>query len=151
MIQVIFTYNESFLSKLIRSLTKEPVSHVSIKCGELVIQSNFMGVHIRPLNEFLKKSKILHSIDLGFSEQLMTKILNSIAKNSGHMYDFGALLFIGLCLWARAKLHISLPKSNLWQCTGMFLCTEFVTSTLDNKEDSMITPYQLYNKLLNIS
>ena len=56
----------------------------------------------------------------------------------GHPYDFGALFYLAarrVCPW--------LPKKNLWQCSGMFLCTEWVTRYLDGAEDSMKTTVDL--------
>lgn len=58
------------------------------------------------------------------------------------MYDFGALFYLALRV-----LFPWLPKKNLWQTSGMFLCTEWVTEVLEGEEDSMITPYKLFLRL----
>jgi hypothetical protein len=61
-------------------------------------------------------------------------------------YDMGAGFFIGLSFLARRYLKIPLPKVNLWQSSGMFICTEWATESI-GEVDSMITPYGLYLKL----
>jgi len=66
----------------------------------------------------------------------------AVDSYEGSMYDYGAFLYIGLkCLLP------FLPKINLWQTTGMFLCTEWVQEVLGREIDSMITPYKLYELL----
>jgi len=61
-------------------------------------------------------------------------------------YDFKALLWCGLMLTLRRWFPKWIPKQNLWQSSGMFMCTELITAIL-GEVDSMITPYQLYLKL----
>ncbi len=68
-----------------------------------------------------------------------------------HLYDYGAFFFLGFCLLARKYLKIPLPKSNLWEHSGMFLCVGWLSEVAINKEDDMITPCKLYEKLKNTS
>ena len=84
--------------------------------------------------------EIVYSLDVPDHPE---RILDGIARKRHALYDFGAMFYLGLrCLlpW--------LPKKNLWQCTGMDMCTEWATDILDGEPDSMITPYQLYQKLV---
>ena len=139
--EILFTTTDLPVSRLIRHVTKEPVSHCAVRIGEFVIHSSFSGVEILPYSVFASKYKIIYRI---YSITYPLKVYKTLKKYYGHPYDFGALLYLGL----RALLPKSWTKKrNLWQTSGMFLCTEFVTTFIDDKEDSMITPYQLYLRL----
>ena len=139
--EILFTKNTSPLSYLIRKITKEPVSHCAIRIGEFVIHSNLFGVSIVPYIVFAKKNTIVNTI---FQMTVPLHVTRTLAKCWGKRYDMGALFYLGL----RFLLPRLVPKQNLWQSSGMFLCTEFVTYILTEQENSLITPYQLY-KLLN--
>lgn len=136
---ILFTKNNSVVSKLICGITKEPISHCAIQVGRFVIQSNFRGVHVVGLDSFIKHNNIEFFISVAFDKE---KLLTSLEKHLGHWYDTLGLLYLAL-----KYLFPFLPKKNLWQNSGMYLCTEFVTDILFEKPDSMITPYQLYLKL----
>lgn len=124
---------------MIRKRTGEPCSHAALECDGWVVHSNLFGVRVDRLEEFTKHCNILYSVPVPLSTgTILCKYLTHL--DSG--YDFGALFYlflrsIPLC----GKL---LPKKNLWKSSGMFLCTEWVTAVLTGKQDSMITPYQLY-------
>jgi hypothetical protein len=141
MMSVLFTKSDSPLSRLIRGVTGEPISHCALRWDELVVHSNLRGVHITHLHSFTKQSEILYEVPVIEDRNKLTDLL---VNAEGSLYDVGALLFLGLTLWCRRYLHLPLPKSNLWQASGMYLCTEFVTKYIDREEDSMITPYKLY-------
>jgi hypothetical protein len=78
----------------------------------------------------------------------MTKLGVMLEKYEFSVYDLPAMLFLGLSLLVRRYLKLPLPKSNLWQSTGMFLCTEWVSVFLSQEENSMLTPWKLREKLL---
>ncbi len=139
--QVIFTRSNSLLSRLIRSVTGETVSHCAIATGPWVVHSNLLGVHVELALHFLQHSECVYYVEFP-DAALMPRVLNTLAQYDQRSYDFGALLYLGLrflCPW--------LPRKNLWQTTGMFLCTEWITEVLDGTEDHTITPYQLYLRL----
>ena len=143
--QIIFTKSNKIGSKLIRWGLDEPVSHVAIRYDDYVVHSRGGGVEVQKLSEFLKHSEVVYSTKVAKNVPRLFRLLLNTNKSR---YDFGALLYLTvrtLC----GKIGISLPKKNLWQTSGMFLCTEWVTSYLEGKEDSMITPYNLYKKLEN--
>ena len=77
----------------------------------------------------------------------MGRLGRLLEKYEFSLYDFGALFFLGFSFAARKYLKLPLPKSNLWQATGMFLCTEWGSEFIEGEQDSMITPYKLYQKL----
>ena len=127
------------MSLLIRKVTGEPCSHVAIRTDEHVIHSNLWGVRADEASDF--HSETVFSVDI---TEDYRRLLNVFADNYKSPYDFGALLYMA----ARSALPW-LPKKNLWQCSGMFLCTEWVTKYLDGVENSTITPYKLYQRMIN--
>lgn len=154
--RILFTKGDSVLSKAIRGATGEPVSHVALSFDfgmfDFIVHANLYGLHVESSDSFLRHSEIVYSLDS--TEAPIPKDLKNkaklkalLAKYEFTLYDFGGLLFTGLALLARRYLKFPLPKSNLWQTTGMFECTEWVTEYLESTEDSMITPYKLYLKL----
>lgn len=137
--RILFTHGNNPVSWLICKVTGEPVSHCAIEEANCVIQSNFLGLGALSLEEFEKKSSILYSVEI---PEDCTKLLRLFVTDQKAKYDFGAMLYLGLrCLFPW------LPKANLWQTTGMYMCTEWVTEYINDSEDSMITPYKLYLRL----
>lgn len=147
MISILFVRGTSVLSKLIMYATGEDVSHVALQWDELVVHSNLLGVQVAFLAEFIEKDIPIHTIDLGDTPELRDKLTSAILTRRSHLYDFGAFLFLGISLILHKKLGLPMPSRNLWQCNGMFLCTEFVTDILSGRENSLITPGQLYTTL----
>lgn len=148
--RIVFSRSQRWFSTLICAVTKERFSHVSIDLGDgTILQSNFRGVHLSTLDNFIEAQQEVHYIKVPKVQeiQLRENIKKILDKYEHSWYDLGAMLFLGFALILRRYLHISLPKSNLWQTTGMFLCTELVTKILGKEERSMITPYRLYEEL----
>lgn len=137
--RILFTRTESLLSKVIRGVTKEPVSHCALEMYGWVLHSNLLGVHAERLGSFSKSSDIIFSVEIPDNPR---EVFSALAQYQGRSYDFLALLYLGL-----RYLCPFLPKKNLWQVSGMFICTEFITKSMYGSEDSLITPYQLYLKV----
>lgn len=144
----LWTKSNKPLSVLIRKVTGEPVSHVVIATNGFVVHSNLKGVHVEDELVFRANCEVVFELSLPEDASNESKLHTLLSQDEGKLYDFGALIFVGLAMFLRTMFKIPLPKSNLWQSTGMFMCTEWVSEFLDNKEDSMITPYGLYLKLL---
>lgn len=141
--EVIFSRGTSILSWLIRRVTGEPVSHCGIRSGEYVIHCNLLGLQLQHIDDFLKHSSILMTLK---QPDNYPKLLNLVCKYKNVRYDIPGLIYSGIRLILRG-LGIPVPKVNLWQSTGMFLCTEWVTTYEYGIEDGLITPYRLYLKL----
>lgn len=137
--EILFTRNSMPLSRLIRYVTGEPVSHCALLWDGLVVtHMTLEGFRVTAYGSFADGQEIIYRVPV---EQTM--LTGDFFKKYGRArYDYGALLYLGL----RAVLPF-LPKANLWQTTGMFLCTEFVTQSLYGEEDSLITPYKLYERI----
>lgn len=137
MMHILFTRNSSFLSRLIRYLTKEEVSHCVIEQGGVVFHSNLLGgVHLETGTHFHRKNETVYSLEAGAG---VGKIEAALERYELSGYDFGGLFYLGL----RCVLPF-LPKANLWQSSGMMLCTEWVQEALGQKPDPSLTPYKLY-------
>lgn len=139
--QILFTKSNSLLSRMIRKVTGEPVSHCAIASNGYVVHSNLRGVIIETRDYFEAHSQVVYTVEI---EDCMDRVTELLATESHATYDIGALLYLGL-----RYLIPALPKKNLWQSSGMYLCTEWVTTAVNQKTDSMITPYQLYLTLSN--
>lgn len=145
MLEVLFTTSDKSLAKLIRWATGEKSSHCALLWDNIVIHSNWKGVNVQFLNDFLKENRVIHRVEV---QENHDKITNAIVSGVGTLYDIGALLFCGIVLFCRKALGLkSWPKMNLWQSSGMYLCTEFVSEYLFGKADSLITPDQLYERI----
>src|SRR5690606_29383593 len=106
--------------------TREPVSHVAIEVyRSFIIHSNLKGVSIDWGDNFRKSNRILFELESVTRMDHLNK-LNNLMDNVDSNYDYGALLYLGLKLLLK-KVGINLPKKNLWQTTGMYMCTEWVT------------------------
>lgn len=144
MMRILFTTSEKRLAKLIRWATGEDCSHCALEWDGVIVHSNWKGVNVQHKTEFLKENRIVHEVEI---KEDLDKFTNAIVNNDGSLYDVGALLFLGIVLLSRKVINSSWPKMNLWQSTGMYLCTELVSQYLYGEADSMITPYKLYLKV----
>jgi len=150
MLKILFTSSDKWFSKAIMEVTGEPVSHCALEFPNLgiVIHSNFRGLHIQWASTFRKENNIIYEIPF-VEENEFEKIDQLMQKHEFVYYDIGAMAFLGVSMWLKAWLGVPLPKSNLWQSTGMHLCTEWVSRYVDGREDSMITPHKLYSRIQN--
>ena len=140
-IKTLFVTSDRLVSRLIRAVTDEPVSHCAIQVGEFVIHSSFLGVKIESIYSFNKQNRVIKTLEFEVEPK---QFKQAIARLEGKGYDFGALFYLLM-----RYIIPWVPKINLWQTSGMYLCTEFVTQLLTQKEDSLVTPYKLYLNLLN--
>jgi hypothetical protein len=144
MITVLITAGHNPAAALIKALTDEPASHVALRWGPWVLHANFSGVRWDKYKDFATKAAILDEIPI---DMPIERLLWLSAQHVEHgKYDFGGFAYIG-CKLALGKIGIKLPKKNLWQMTGMHMCTEWITDAAFGEEDSMITPWQLRNLL----
>lgn len=144
MMSVLITAGHNPFSAIIRRLTREPASHVAIRWNAWVLHSNLNGVQWQSLDSFKLNAEIINEIPI--EEDLERLLKFSAAHVERGRYDIGGLLYCGLRLSLRS-IGIRIPKKNLWQMTGMFMCTELVTAFVYGIEDAMITPTQLGQRL----
>jgi hypothetical protein len=117
--------------------------------GVSVVHSNMHGVNVQPQHLFMRDgNRIIHSVEIPDSAENIRKLMELLKRTQGNCYDTMGLLFAGVMLFCRKALGLrKWPKQNLWQSSGMYLCTEFVSEYLEGKADSMITPHELYERI----
>jgi len=142
--EIIFSKNNKPLSHMICAVTNEPVSHCAIKVGDFVLHSTIGGPEIRTFEYFCSRNEIVSSVQVPVSERVAVRWMTRLDSK---WYDYAALAYLGMRYAAKVWLGIPLPKANLWRVSGMYMCTELVTTVLFEKADAMLTPYQLYLKL----
>lgn len=150
--KILFIRGHSSFSNLICSVTQEDISHVALcitlEGSEFVIHSDLRGLHIETLEAFSKRCEVVYTLEKQSSPEDTKQALKVLSEHEWSYYDLGAIAFLGLCLTVRRYLRIPLPKSNLWQTTGMFMCVEWLSYYIDLKEESMCTPKRLYYIML---
>lgn len=142
MIEVLFTKSAKIGSLIIRDLTGEDCSHCALFEPDtgMVIHASFTGIAELPIEEFLRDHEIVHHLELPSIE------VEDLHFPLGRGYDFFGLIYLGL-RFSLKKIGIEIPKANLFNVSGLYLCTEFVSLEILGKADSDITPGQLYLKL----
>jgi hypothetical protein len=139
------------VSKLIMDVTGESTSHTVIRNGDFIYQSSFMGVEQVKATDFLSEYNVVYSLKpvSGRLDEadLVERLVNRFTALKGTLYDFPGFLYLSLRYSLASAFKLNIPKKNLWQISGMYICTEFVEDIIDIQSDSMITPYKLYLKL----
>lgn len=137
-INILFTKSNLPGSVLIRRVVKEPVSHVALERGGVVLHSTFSGVRMEPLEVFNKNNVIEYSLEY----ETEVKMKDLFIKYYDKKYDFLGLVSLG----ARALWPFMIRKQDVRGVSGAYLCTELVTDALVDVEE-LITPYKLYLRL----
>ena len=143
-VKIIFANGTSVISDIIRWCTDEPISHVALLLDDKwVVHSNLRGVNLEHIDHF-KKSYSIYSITPPVTPTI--DVDKELVNSSFKYYDIFAIMWLGLRYVLKKATGLKIPKVNLWQVTGLFLCTEWVSFIMQGKEDSTITPFQLYTK-----
>lgn len=144
--RILFTSSPLTGSRLIRWALEEPVSHVAIECNGIVLHSTWNRVDLDSISTFLKHRKVVYSVEI--PEKGLKDLLDIACKYENSSYDFRGLLYFSVRALLRKFLRIPLPSSNPWNIAETFLCTELATLLLYGGEDGIITPFELYQRLL---
>lgn len=152
--RLIWTKSNLPLSKMIRWLLDEPVSHFGIVFDNgIVFHSNLLGVHLDWYKHFETTCDIVYNIEMSLSLQEEELIyLNILNKYTGKPYDFKALFYFAYRALLLKLFNKGLPTKNEWEDSGALLCTELAgvlpSSILPNsvsQEDlAIISPFKLY-------
>ena len=143
------TTRDEFFSSLIRDVLSEPASHLVIEldCG-MILHSNVKGTHATSRGRFLKTNRIVTSVKPKKAVQDFL-VVSKFSNFEGRGYDYFALIYTGCVYLLRKYLSCPIPKVNLWQDSGMDMCTEFVQKIISRETDSMITPSKYLAKLVS--
>ena len=95
---IISTWDNSLISKLIRLITKSKVSHTAIMYdNKFIIESSFFGVRIVHIDNFKSRCNFYVSrIRYGLNEDETVKIISYLQSKYKYKYDFLQLFTIGL-------------------------------------------------------
>lgn len=149
--KIIFTKNKKLGSKFIRWGLEEPVSHVAILFDNgFILHSHINGVEPVWGKTFLESNEVVFSLSyrkqksLNREMKLMGELLNKYDKAE---YDLGSLAYFVWRGFLRKFFNKPLPEENKWNNKKAFLCSGWATVLIKNKENDMITPYELYQRL----
>lgn len=150
MISIVWTKSDLPISRLIRFLARESVSHMAIVIdNKIVFHSNFYGAHLKWLTSFLKRSEVVYelSLDLTFDEEerIYQRLIHQFDEQP---YDWGAIAYWFYAMLRHRITGWALPKSNPWGSDRGFLCVELAECLdvlgLDLSDLDMVTPEALY-------
>jgi hypothetical protein len=146
-LKVLFVKGNSLFSKFICWALEEPVSHVALMFDKtFVVHSNLLGVNIDCVGHLRKSHQILFEVDVPVENEY-DKLVQTVDLYEGKSYDYFALIYLGYRAILKKCFGLPFPLYNRLDSPDKFLCTEFVTSVIDHKTDSVISPYQLYLRL----
>jgi hypothetical protein len=155
--KLIWTKNTSVLSKLIRGVLGEPVSHFGVVFdNKLVFHSNLLGAHVEWFETFKRTNTIVFEIERGLALEGEEAVYQAILDvQTGRGYDYGALGYFTYRALLKRLAGVPLPTQNQWQTAAKLLCTEIaqvlpdavVPAALKQKDLSIVSPYQLYQWL----
>lgn len=141
------------LSKLIIWGTNSKSSHfLTVFDQKFLIHSNFLGVHPKWYNTFLKSNEIVESVEIECGLELEERIYKSLLDiEDSKGYDFPALIYWFYRGFLRKFFGIPVPKSNKWASSKLLLCLaiygklpyEVTGSKIDEDELEMMTPDEL--------
>ncbi len=128
--KLIFTTSDAFLSKVIRWTFNEPVSHCGILFDrKLVIHSSVFGVDLQGIFAFLKKCRIIESIDIALALEQEEAIYQKLLEHyEGLHYDYRAFAYFVWRGFLYRCFGCHFPSKNAWQRPDDFLCDGFLAA-----------------------
>lgn len=132
-VRVGFSKDESWISRLIRRLTKAPCSHAYLIVEDEIIwgrkmlaEASAFGVRVTSLARFQKANTVVADCDCGN----LTQGMHWLADQLGDFYDFGGLLGMAYVLLRHAlRWTVKKVKNPLHSPRALF-CSELVTRVL---------------------
>lgn len=144
---VIFCDSDNFVSKEIKHITQEDVSHVALLFGDTVLHFRFLGFESMHIEEFKSIYRIIAILEP--KEAIMVAPGPVIKKYSGKAYDFFGLIYVAMFLGLRDMFNITLPGGNYWQNKRDQFCVSFCADVCLGEQGKMWTPEQFKNILLS--
>lgn len=150
--KIVFTKNSSCVSKAIRWIFDEPVSHVAFVFDDKwLVQSNLLGIGIEWLNRFLKKSSIVDALDYPLTLEQEEEVFQAlIAEEPNDGWDFPAGLYFAWRGLLFKWFKLPIPQTNPWNRKNLRLCTEmtsklprWLTKLPEGIDLGMVTPFGL--------
>lgn len=158
--KLIWSKSKMPLSVVIRLITGEDCSHFAIvlydgKPGEIMFESNLLGVHPSFFQSALKTHTIVHELSYAWSQQLEDIVWDRmVAQYDGRPYDFTGALYLGWRTLLLRFFGIPKPMKNKWAISGTDYCDELMGLLQGipgiealNVEGCMLTPHEVFKKL----
>jgi len=147
--KVLFTKSNTLSSWIIRHVLNEPISHCAIllEDRDIVLHSTMDGVSVISAVDFYRQNEVLFSVDVSDNKaahQFDNWDVEDMLILLDSPYDFVAFMALGVRALGK-RLGINTKKVDVWQLSGMFLCTEFVDAIVRvDESNKLMTPMELY-------
>ncbi len=145
-----FSRSKTFVSWLIRKITKFHSSHVFVKVnGRTVIESDIGGVNIHPAKKYLDDYTTEFECVSLPNSVCRKKFIENLSEKIGCFYDYGILLGGVIS----RVFRINRWRDMIFNAASRYTCSEYVAEALSNSgmdftlPTSQITPKDLYYSL----
>ena len=154
--KILFTKSSSPVSKLIRWIFNEPISHLAIEMDErIVYHSNLIGVHLNWASRFRAHCEVVFEINIPMKLEQEELVYQRAIPLEGSSWDWTAgfwLFYRGLLFkWFKKPM----PKYNPWSRKQRLFCHELamIFSGLIPIPDYLdtLTPYTFYLILTEVA
>jgi hypothetical protein len=160
--EMIFTTNEKFWSRVFRFFVKEPSSHICLKfniSGFLFsIDCSTEGGRLMPWDKFLGSHNIISTVVFPTSDVLEKLLFEKALFVVGKKYDMGAYKY---GLWRavlKTLFKIPYPEINICSDPEKFACTEIIYPIQDILESQFeisfkdvdlaaMSPWMIFSKI----
>lgn len=146
-VKIGFSYQDKWLSKLIRWATNSPVSHSYIRdisdSEDLVIHAHGLNVSIVPYDIFSIDNKVVKEFEYDMDEQSLSWLYDQTTKS------YGVLTLLGF-VWVMLGKKLGKQWKNPFSDNNKsFVCSELVAKSIGMENAEGITPFELLNYFEN--
>jgi len=125
-----FSRDNSFLSWLIRKVTKGPASHcflilsadlTPLRC-EMILEASAFGVRLIPLERFKRRNTVVGTWTSADSKYDLLAALATMSADLGDVYDYGGLFgmaWVVIGRWLRKKWQNPLHAAHTLFCSEL--------------------------------
>lgn len=145
--KLLFTYNNTLGSRIIRAVSGQPVSHVAVEIiPGTISHMTFSGFKQEPYTTFIQHQRIAKSIFVATPNPFADIERLEVYRNKKHPYDYFAFMWLAALLCRRRLFGTPIIR-NHWQKTWMEICTEFAQHMLGQHPDGALTAGDLLEKM----
>jgi hypothetical protein len=149
--RILFTKCNTLISKTIRTVLDEPVSHIGLEFdNDFVIHSDFFGTRIEKVDHYISENIVVYSITIPLKNEIET-LFEIMSKSLSNNYDFSAIAYFAWRLLLKKVFNTKFPEKNKLGDNHAYICTEMLQfisdeklEKLQGKDLGMMTPYQIY-------
>jgi len=160
--EIVFTTNEKFWSRVFRYMVGEPASHMCLRFNiegfDFSVDCSTSGGRLMPWDNFSDSNRSISKVVFDYDDELEKILFEKALYVVGKSCDMGAYRY---GLW-RAILkkffHVPYPKINLGSDPKKFACTEIIVPiqeviesefgiSFSNLDLSAMSPWMIYQKI----